>query len=42
MAYQKAVIFVIWSMVIIVDLFGDDTTQPPQDPPRATRELWEL
>lgn len=30
----------IWTIVIVVDLASD--LQPPPDPPRAERELWEL
>lgn len=36
----RALAVIVWTMVIVVDLASD--LQPPPDPPRAERELWEL
>lgn len=36
----RAVAVVIWAIVVVVELAGD--LQPPPDPPRGERELWEI
>ncbi len=37
---MRAVAVVVWTLVVVVDVAGD--LQPPPDPPRGERELWEI
>ncbi len=36
----RAAAVVIWTIAVVVDLAGE--LQPPPDPPRGERELWEI
>lgn len=33
---------IVWALVAVVDVAGDQDTNPPPDPPREGRELWEI
>ena len=37
---MRLVAVILWSLVVVVDLASD--LQPPPDPPREGRELWEI